>query len=79
MSQEERRALAEIVREERTRATVNDIFDHTAFRLAMEARAPDSWATEHFCLKCGRPARWGLMNAFGAAWFCFEHRPPKPA
>ncbi len=77
MSQEERRALAEIVRELRAEATVDGVFSFEAFGRGMERMAPDAWLSEHWCSQCGRPAGFGfgVSIQFGieGEWRCLEH------
>jgi hypothetical protein len=34
-------------------------FDYACFGRFMQLRAPEAWASEHFCSQCGRPGRFG--------------------
>jgi len=56
----------------------DETLDFEAFSAGMKARAPDAWATEHFCVMCDRRARFGHGVSIGVGrtgeWRCLEHR-----
>ena len=73
-----RQEIEAVIQEEASRAKRPDgTFDYEAFGAAMKARAPSAWETEHFCIKCGAPARFGFGVSISEGrlgeWRCRDH------
>ena len=72
-----RAALMEIVKAAIETASLSGAFDYHHFAAAMMLRAPDAWATERFCVRCGMPAGfatgWSGKEGREGVWTCFEH------
>ena len=64
-----RAALMEIVKAAIETAS-SGTFNYEAFAAAMVLRAPDAWASEHFCRACGMPARFATSEG---VWACLKH------
>jgi len=79
-SRPRRDRLLEIVDQARAEATDLVGFNYEAFGKLMKARAPNAWATEHWCFQCGRSASFGYRPPWivtGEVWGCRDHQPPK--